>query len=254
MRPRPLAALALLLTACLPSPRIHPRAAEEVRRGYQHLDAGDVERAEVAFHHALELAPDLAEAWNGAGVAAERRGHLAAARERFARAVASRPDFAEGHVNLGVVALAQGEAREAERRFRAALDIDPDLAVARLDLARALLHRGRAEPEDRPALWAAARTAYLHLLETAPHHPEAWHDLAFLSFEEGRFDRAEREFGRAAALEPGSAPAHHGLCISLVRLGRCQEGATACRRCLELLPGSAVCRQSLAGAEGCAMP
>ena len=191
MRPRPLAALlALLLAACLPSPRVHPRAAEEVRSGYQHLAAGDVERAEVAFRHALEIAPDLPEAWNGAGVVAERRGHLSAARERFARALSSRSDFAEGHVNLGVVALAQGEAREAERRFRAALDIDPDLAVARLDLARALLHRGRAEPEDRPALWAAARVAYLHLLETAPDHPEAWHDLAYMSFEDGRFDRS----------------------------------------------------------------
>jgi len=241
----------LLLAGCLPPARVHPRAAEQLQRGYRYLDAGDLERAEVAFQHALEFHPDLAEAWNGAGVVAERAGRLAVAEQRFARAVASRGDFAEGLVNLGVVALARGDAREAEGRFRQALAVEPDLAIARLDLGRALLHRGRAEPEARAARWAEARTAYLHLLESRPDEPEAWHDLGFMDFESGRFDRAEGEYRRAAQLAPRSAAAHHGLCISLVRLGRCGEAAPACQRCLEVLPGSAECRQSLAAARAC---
>jgi len=247
----PIAVAPLLLAACLPPAQVHPRAAEQLQRGYRHLDAGDLERAEVAFRHALEFHPDLAEAWNGAGVVSERAGRLDEAERRFARAVASREDFAEGLVNLGAVAMARGDAREAERRFRQALAIEPDLAVARLDLGRALLHRGCAEREARAALWAEARVAYLHLLETRADDPEAWHDLAFMDFESGRFDRAEGEYRRAAQLDPRSAPAHHGLCISLVRLGRCGEAAPSCRRCLEILPGSAECRQSLAAARAC---
>jgi Flp pilus assembly protein TadD len=246
MRP---AALALLALACLPSPRLHPRAAEELRRGYRHLDSGDLERAEVAFAHALEFHPDLSEAWNGAGVVAERRGDLATARERFERA-ARAPDFAEARVNLGVVALETGRPDAAEAHLRAALAVDPDLAVARLDLARGLLHRGLAEPGRRQALWQRARIEYLHLLEGRGHAAEAWHDLGYMDLESGRFPRAEQEYRRAAELSPTPA-AFHGLCISLVRLARCAEAEGWCRRCLQLAPGSAACRRSLAGAEAC---
>jgi Tfp pilus assembly protein PilF len=248
VRPAPLVALAWI--ACLPSPRLHPRAAEELRRGYAYLEAGDVERAEVAFAHALEFHPDLPEAWNGAGVAAQRRGDPDLARSRFERA-ARAPDFAEARVNLGVVSLESGRPDAAEDHLRAALSIDPDLAVARLDLARALLHRGRAEPTGRESLWQRARVEYLHLLETRGDLADAWHDLGYMDFESGRFARAEQEYRRAAEIEPGSPAALHGLCIALVRLARCRDAAAECRRCLALAPGSAECRRSLAGAQAC---
>jgi Flp pilus assembly protein TadD len=154
-------------------------------------------------------------------------------------------------VNLGALDLEAGRFAAAEGHLRAALAIDPDLAAARLDLARALLHRGRAERARREELWQAARLEYLHLLETRADLADAWHDLGFMDYEGGRFARAEEEYRRAAELEPGSPAALHGLCIALVRLGRCGEAARACRRCLEAAPGSAACRRSLAGAEAC---
>jgi Tfp pilus assembly protein PilF len=248
----PLAAVLALLASCLPSTRVHPRSAEQLHRGFAHLEAGDLERAEVAFLHATEIDPDLPEAWNGAGVVAMRRGAQEAARQRFERA-ARAPDFAEARVNLGVVELEAGRPAAAEALFREALAIDPDLLVARLDLARALLHRGRAEPERRERHWAAAREAYLHLLESRGGEAlaDAWHDLGYLDLAAGRFARAEQEYRRASQLQPGSAAARHGLCASLVRLSRCAEAAAECRRCLEASPGSAECRRSLAGAQAC---
>jgi len=241
---------ALCSLACLPSPRLHPRAAEELRRGYAYLEEGELERAEVAFAHALEFHPDLPEAWNGAGMVAHRRGDLAAARHLFGQAARRGRDFAEARVNLGAVALQQGRHAEAEELLRDALAIDPDLWVARLDLARALLARGRAHPGEREASWSRARTELLHLLESRPDLPEAWHDLGFVDYQGGRFDRAEGEYRRAAELG-GSPAALHGLCIALARLGRCQEAAEACRRCLAAAPGEEPCRRSLAGAEAC---
>jgi Flp pilus assembly protein TadD len=246
MRPVP---AVLLAVACLPSPRLHPRAAEELSRGYAYLEAGNLEMADVAFAHALEFHPDLPEGWNGAGVVARRRGDLARARACFERA-ARQPDFAEARVNLGAMALEAGRFEEAEGRLRSALAVDPDLWVARLDLARTLLHRGRAEPEAREELWGRARAEYLHLLEARAGEARAWRDLGYMDFEAGRFARAEAEYRRAAAASP-SAEALHGLCISLVRLARCEEAARECRRCLEIAPGSAPCRRSLAGAEAC---
>jgi Tfp pilus assembly protein PilF len=256
MRPRRLACLGLLacLLACPVPPRLHPRSAEEVSRGYRYLADGDTERAEVAFRHALAFDPDFPEGENGLGLVARLRGDLPAARRAFERAISLRPDFAEAHANLGELLLAGGAGQEAEERLRAALAIDPDLADARQNLARALLWRGLAGGEDRAACLAAARREVLHLLEADPDRAAAHQDLAFLDYSEGRFERAERSYRRAAELAPASEEAQHGLCISLVRLGRCAEGAAACQACLALAPASPRCGRSLAGARACAGP
>jgi tetratricopeptide (TPR) repeat protein len=251
--PATLAAV-LLLCACAASLRVHPRAAEEVDRGYRYLASGDLERAEIAFAHALEFNEDIPEALNGAGIVERRRGRAEEARRRFEHAVKVAPDFAEGHVNLGEVDLARERYEAAEDDFRAALRIDPDLAVARLDLARALLHRGRRDERRREALWSAARREYLHLLEAKPDLAEAHHDLAFMDFEARAYGRALEEYDRAVALQPSYAEALHGECITLVRLGRCAEAAGACRRCLDASPGADRCQASLRAAVACERP
>jgi tetratricopeptide (TPR) repeat protein len=245
------AVAAAILVACLPSPRVHPRVVEEVARGYEHLSRDDLERAEVAFAHALEFNPDVPEALNGAGLVERRRGRLEAARRRFARALEVAPDFAEGHVNLAELELAQGRSELAEEGFRAALRIDPDLPVARLDLARTLLHRGRADPAGRDTLWAAARREYLHLLESRPDLAEAHHDLGYMDYEAGRHARALEEYRRAAELAPRSVEALHGACVAAARLRLCEEAAAACRRCLEVAPAAAPCGQSLRALARC---
>jgi len=245
------AALAVLSAACAVRARIHPRAAEEVRRGYEYLRSGDAERAEVAFEHALAFDPDCPEALNGAGIVERTRGDLPEARRRFERAVRLQPDFAEGHANLGETFLAMGRAGAAEAELEAALRVDPDLADARQNLARALLRRGVDDPEGRERLWARARRAYLHLLEAEPERAAAHADLAFLDYSQGRFAAAERGWARAAELDPRSFEALHGLCIARVRLGRCAEAARACERCLEVNPAAEACRTSLRGALAC---
>ena len=195
--------LASALLACLPRHAAHPRAVEQVQRGYRHLAEGDAERAEVAFAHALAFDPDLPEAENGLGVVARTRGDLAEARRRFGRALGLRADFAEGHANLGELLLAQEEPAAAEAELGEALRIDPDLADARQNLARSLLRRGLAAGAERPALLARARREVLHLLEAEPDRAAAHHDLGFLEYVDGRFARAERSYRRAAELSPG---------------------------------------------------
>lgn len=241
----------LLVAACPASPVVHPRAAEELRRGYAHLEAGDAERAEVAFEHALEFAPDLPEGWNGLGVVARGRDEATTARRRFAHAVRLAPSFAEGHANLGEALLVLERPTEAIDELRAALRIDPDLAAARQNLARALLRQGLADPSCREARWHEARREYLHLLEAVPGSPAAHADLAFMDYLAGRFAPAERGYRRAAELAP-SPDRLLGLCLSLVRLGRCAEAVAACDRCLALDPAAEACRVSRSGAEACA--
>jgi Tfp pilus assembly protein PilF len=243
--------LAPLLTGCPVPLRVHPRAAEEVTRGYRYLSAGDAERAEVAFRHALAFDPDFPEGENGLGLVARTRGDLPAARRSYERAISLRPDFAEAHANLGELLIAQGQGEEAEQWLRQALAIDPDLADARQNLARALLWRGLEPGQDRAACFAAARSEILHLLEADPDRAAAHHDLGFMDYLDGNFARSEASYRRAAQLASGSAEAHHGLCLALVRLDRCGEAVAACNRCLELRPDLDACRKSLTGARAC---
>jgi Flp pilus assembly protein TadD len=245
------AVLALVLCACAGRSSLHPRAAEQLHRGWAYLEAGDPERAEIAFEHALEFRPELPEALNGLGVVARTREDLELARAHFERALRLAPHFAEAHANLGETLLALGRAGAAEAELRAALRIDPDLAAARQNLARALVARGLASDEGRRERWREARRELLHLLESEPRRAAAHHDLGFIDYSEGRFDRAEAAYRRAVELAPSSHEALHGLCISLVRLGRCAEAARACERCLELRPAAAACRSSLRGARAC---
>jgi Flp pilus assembly protein TadD len=251
--PRRLAALlsSLPLLACATSPLVHPRAAEQLQRGYAHLAAGDLERAEVAFEHALEFAPDLPEGWNGLGVVARTRGDLEVAARSFVRAVRLRPTLAEGHANLGEALLAQERFEEALDALRAALRLDPDLAAARQNLARALLQLGLLAPAERAERWAEARREYLHLLEAAPGSVTALQDLAFMDELSGRGARAETGWRQAATLAP-SPEALHGLCRALVRLGRCAEALVACDRALALAPSDEAIGASRRAAGGCA--
>ena len=244
--------LASTLLACPVPPRLHPRAAEEVSRGYRYLSSGDAERAEIAFRHSLAFDPDFPEGENGLGLVARTRGDLAAARRSFERAISLRPDFAEAHANLGELLLVDGDGDEAELRLRAALDIDPDLADARQNLGRLLVWRGLERGQDRRGCFAAARREMLHLLEADAGRSAAHHDLGFMSYLEQDYARAEASYRRAAELDPGSAEAHHGLCLALVRLGRCGEAIASCERCLEVNPALGECRKSIAGARVCA--
>lgn len=259
MAPPPLRLLATALlvaitfgTACFASRRVHPRSAAELRRGYAFVAEGDLERAEVAFAHALEFDPDLVEARSGLGVVARSRGDLPEALRRFAEALALDGSFAEGHANRGEALLAAGELDEAERSLRAALALNPDLVEARHNLGRALLRRGLGEPDRRALHWSRARDALLHVLETDGGRAAAHADLALVDYLSGRLARAEASWSEAARLAPSDPGAAHGLCLARAAQGRCREALPECERCLKLSPGDERCEQSREAAAACA--
>jgi tetratricopeptide (TPR) repeat protein len=255
-RASPLLLLALTLLSaapgCFASRRVHPRSAEELRRGYAYLASGELERAEVAFAHALEFDPDLVEGENGLGILARTRGDLGGAVFRFERALATDGSFAEGYANLGEARLAAADLQGAERALRRALALNPDLVEARHNLGRALLRRGLAEGKHREAHWAGARTTFLHVLETDGRRAAAHSDLALLDFLSARLAQAEAGWVRAAELAPLDPEAAHGLCVVRAARGGCREAIPECERCLRLAPEHRRCAQTLDAAHECA--
>lgn len=241
-RPVPRRAPPLLLAAAFPllsclNPAPHPRAVDQVRRGYQHLAGGDRERAEVAFEHALEVAPDLAEARSGLGVALRAAGRPAEALVQFDLALSADPDLAEAHVNRGEALAALGLPAQAEDAFADALRIDPDQVSARLDRARLLTRQGTAAlGEARSLLLGRARRDLLHALEARPELALVHSDLGWVSWLSGDLAGAAESYERAARLAPDLIEARLGACAARVFGGPCAEGASTCRRCVLAAP------------------
>jgi tetratricopeptide (TPR) repeat protein len=243
--------VATLASGCFVSRRVHPRSAAELERGYALLEAGDPERAEVAFSHALAFDPDLVEGENGLGVVARSRGELDAAIRHFERALATDHTFAEGHANLGEALLASGSLEEAERSLREALALNPDLIEARHNLGRALLRAGLARPDRRVALWSAARREYLHALETDERRAETHAELALIDFLSGLLPRAEAAWTRAAELAPRDPGHANALCLLRAAAGRCRSARVECERCGALAASTARCAPGLAALRSC---
>jgi tetratricopeptide (TPR) repeat protein len=234
--PRLLLAIALPLLSCA-TPQPHSRAIEQVRRGYQHLAAGDLERAEVAFEHALEVAPDLGESRNGLGVALRASGRPSEALVQFDLALSADPDLAEAHVNRAEALAALGLQEEAEAAFADGLRIDPDQVPARIDRARLLARRGAAaRGGERVLLLLRARRDLLHALEARPELALAHHDLGWVAWLRGDLAGAAACYERAVRLDPDMVEARLGACAARALGGPCAEGASTCRRCIDAAP------------------
>ena len=106
---------------------------------------GELDCAAGHFALALEFEPRLAEAENGLGLVAVRRGDWTRAEERFRAALALNEDLAEAHLNLAAALVHRDAEADALVEARAALAIDPGYADARLLTGELLLRLGRLE-------------------------------------------------------------------------------------------------------------
>src|SRR5688572_24372937 len=77
------------------APGLHPRAAELQAAGARSLAAGELDRAAGQFALALEYEPRMAEAHNGLGLVALRRGDPALAERELEAALALNEELAE---------------------------------------------------------------------------------------------------------------------------------------------------------------
>jgi tetratricopeptide (TPR) repeat protein len=151
-------------------------ALEAYRKGVQLEAEGRLEQAAAEYRNALELNPQLAQAYVNLlvihgklnqyaqveevyqtalaqapntvelhlnyAIALLAQGNRAGAAQALQRCLEINPYYAAAHFNLGLLAEQQTKLDEAERRYRAALENDPQHRLARFHLARILVQRG----------------------------------------------------------------------------------------------------------------
>ncbi|HUK31855.1 MAG TPA: tetratricopeptide repeat protein [Candidatus Acidoferrum sp.] len=94
-----------------------------------------MQRAADAYRHAVELAPDWAEAHLNLGTSLFHLGEAAEARRCFEAAIELEPQNALAHFNLGCAFEKMGNHRAAIEQLERAVKLAPTLADAHLNLA-----------------------------------------------------------------------------------------------------------------------
>ena len=133
------------------------------------LDAqpGKAAEALTAYRHAVEHAPDFADAWCNLGTVHFHRGERSDARSCYERALGCEAGHLEANFNLANLLDDEGRRETALHHYKAAVRSDPSFADARLNLA--LLY-------DRMNLRRLGREQWRHYLQLVPRG--SWADLA----------------------------------------------------------------------------
>ena len=101
------------------------RARRVEKEGDLLRQEGKWERAVETYREALELDPNLADAFAKLGSAYARVGKLSEARTAYFRALRLAPDSGRVHYGFGKLLVSQGQLRQAEDHLRRAADLDP---------------------------------------------------------------------------------------------------------------------------------
>ena len=202
--------------------------------GRGHLEAGlklaeaqlDLEQIPAAldtYQRALHIAPDLAEAHYGQGIAALRLGRQGEAIQAFEQA------FRRGHPEAGLkLAEAQLDLEQipaALDTYQRALHIAPDLAEAHYGSGVAALRLGRQGEAIQAFEQAFGRG-----------HPEAGLKLATAALANGSDAAALKLYERVLSINGDLPEAHYGIGVAALRLGRPAEAMNAFKRALTLRP------------------
>jgi TolB-like protein/Tfp pilus assembly protein PilF len=155
-----------------------------------------VAHALPAARRALEIVPDLAEAYASLGLIHENQGDFAAAERELQRALELNPGYQMAHVWLGLVLNAQNRHREAAARNREAFRLDPLSPIANTNVGYDALRFGDTAE-------AAARFAVA--MEIDPAFPVPYSGMSRMCMARGDLQDARRWIDRAIERAPNRA-------------------------------------------------
>jgi len=126
--------------------QLNPELAEAFRGlGAVHIDTHEWKKAKEALQKSVELNPRDHQTWYWLGRSYIAQGHFQRAQEALETATRVSPHEAETFSDLGLTYMAQGQSLEAEMALKNAIDLQPDFAEAHHRLEQVRTAHGNSE-------------------------------------------------------------------------------------------------------------
>jgi tetratricopeptide (TPR) repeat protein len=171
----------------------------------------DLDDAAKHCRQALNLKPNLAEAFGCLGNIAFKRGRIREAEAYFLRSIQVNPQ--RGHyADLGALYIQMGQYEEAKERLEKALQNNPDDAYARIEMGNFYLQTEKVRDAIREFRSAAV---------IDPQNPDSIKALAIALMEDDKLIEAEKVLRNAIRVldESKRWELHLTLCRLLTRIG-----------------------------------
>ena len=186
--------------------QIKPNLAEAFYgRGLTKAILGQPQEAIIDYDEAIRIKPDLAEAFHGRGLAKAMLGQLQEAIKDYDEAIRIKPDFAEAFYGRGLTKAILGQPQEAIRDYDEAIKIKQDYAEAfqYRGLAKAMLRQHHEAIRD-----------YDQAIRIKPDYAIAFHSRGLVKATLGQHQEALRDYDEAIRISPNFDLAFHsrGLC------------------------------------------
>lgn len=216
-----LSILALFEAGCSKEARLEDQLAE----GARYVEAGDFERAEIAYRNALKVDPENPTAVARLTILFADQGRLIQAAPALQRLVELQPENVDAHHRRGIVNLAIRNLQVVRQEATKVLELDPNHHDAPL-----LLVEAATNPEEA----AVAREYLQGLPEAAREAPPVRTALAVLDLKSGKIDSALRSLETITTQDPTFPHAFTVLGMLEASRGRMAEAEVALERGAEL--------------------
>lgn len=154
---------------------------DAMRQAMDHLQNGELKRAENLFNRVLKATPEHPDALHFLGVVIYQQGRFDAATALLEAAITSAPDYAEAHNSLAIILLEQRNFDAAITHLMRAVEIRPGFAGAYANLGNAYQESGKLDE---------AVKSYRKALSLNPRHREAAYRLASACLVRGEASQA----------------------------------------------------------------
>lgn len=189
---------------------------------------GEYEKAIKSFDKAIELNPELAEAWNNKGAALNSLGNNPNdAIKSLDKAIEIDPQYAEAWSNKGNALMKLGKLHEAVKSYDRAIKINPQNATSWYNKGTALY-----ELNDQ----IEAVKSFDKTIEVNPQYAKAWTNRGNALEKLGKLNEAIESYNRAIKIDPQLAEAWNSKGLALRVQGEYNEAINAFDKAIEINP------------------
>lgn len=172
-------------------------------------------QAEIELRNALQHSPSRPSILANLSAVLIRQQKWIEAEKICASLLEIEPNSVEGFINLGICEQHTDNLEAALRHFNIALEIDPKSSSALVNKGNILLEK---------ELFGAASTCFDDALKLEPSSEEGHIGLGNLNNELKNYESGLECFSKALSINPNNFQAQWNKSLSLLRLGRYQEG------------------------------